>query len=164
MTTRDAAVKNTAIKGTTRSATATTRFTPPRKTTRLPAASTTPTKAAGTPKAASMAPPTREEWHHRLVYGLVELEPVSVNQVCPGGTFTQAHTEVSLPNGIVQMIVGVIYTPSTIQIWCASGAYYEGTLNESGEVVQLLAPVGEPLTPEVEAARDAYAQRVLLGG
>ncbi|MCK6520407.1 Bor family protein [Myxococcota bacterium] len=113
---------------------------------------------------ASLAPPTRVEWHHRLVYGLVELEPVSVAEVCPGGTFTQAHTEVSLPNGIVQMIVGVIYTPSTIQIWCASGAYYEGTLNESGEVVQLLAPVGEPLTPEVEAARDAHAQRVLLGG
>lgn len=113
---------------------------------------------------ASMAPPTRAEWHHRLVYGLVELEPVAVNQVCPGGTFTQAHTEVSLPNGIVQMIVGVLYTPSTIQIWCASGASYHGTLNESGEVVQLLVPVGEPLSAEVEAARDAYAQRVLLGG
>jgi hypothetical protein len=113
---------------------------------------------------ASMAPPTREEWHHRFVYGLVELEPVSVAQVCPGGTFTQAHTEMSLPNGVVQMIVGVLYTPSTIQIWCASGAYYEGTLNESGEVVQLLVPEGATLTPEVEAARDAYAQRVLWGG
>jgi hypothetical protein len=113
---------------------------------------------------ASMAPPTREEWHHRFVYGLVELDPVNVGEVCPGGTFTQAHTEMSLPNGVVQMIVGVLYTPSTIQIWCASGAYYEGTLNESGEVVQLLVPEGATLTPEVEAARDARAQRVLLGG
>ncbi|MCK6517942.1 Bor family protein [Myxococcota bacterium] len=111
----------------------------------------------------SMAPPTREEWHHRFVWGLVELDPVNVATVCPGGTFTQAHTELSLPNGIVNYVIN-IYNPSTIQIWCANGAYYEGTLNESGEVVQLMVPEGAPLSPEVEAARDARAQRVLLGG
>jgi hypothetical protein len=75
---------------------------------------------------------------------------------------------VSLPNGLdpdFRLHSGSrLHNPSTIQIWCASGAYYEGTLNESGEVVQLLVPEGEPLSAEVEAARDAYTQRVVLGG
>ena len=113
----------------------------------------------------SMAPPTHTEWHHRFVAGLIELDPVAVSQVCPGGTFTQATTEVSLPNGLIQtFLFRGLYNPSTIKIWCASGAQYEGTLNESGEVVQLLVPEGEPLSAEVEAARDAYAQRAVLGG
>lgn len=121
---------------------------------------------------ASMAAPSHSEWHHRLLFGIVELDPVAVNQVCPGGGFTQAHTEVSVTNSLAMAglsfctagISAPIYNPSTIQIWCASGAYYEGTLNESGEVVQLLVPEGEPLSAEVEAARIAYTQRVVLGG
>lgn len=58
-------------------------------------------------------------WSHRAVFGLIEFEQTDVKDECPNG-FAEIHTEVSVLNGLAQMILGNIYNPSTIALTCSA--------------------------------------------
>ena len=80
-------------------------------------------------------------FHHRLLFGLVELGgPVRLDQICPNG-FTKIHTETGLVHGLIQYVVGAFvpvgYSPNSVQVWCEDGTAYNATLDEDGLVQTL---------------------------
>lgn len=105
-------------------------------------------------------PSTHDEWHHRMLWGIVEFDkPVNLSALCPNG-FTQVRTEVSFINGLADWgvttlvssvsagaLYGVdLYSPSTISVWCDDGSAFLGVLREDGlveEVVRKVPPGAE---------------------
>lgn len=72
---------------------------------------------AATP--AAMA--TYSRWHHFLIFGLAPLsDNVDIKQVCPSG-LARAESSMSFVNGLVAVLTAGIYTPMTVEVWCAQG-------------------------------------------
>lgn len=96
-------------------------------------------------------------WHHRVINGMVELPgPVKLNELCPSG-ISAIHTELSFPNWAVTYVLGnivpsgaLIYNPSTIKVWCASGAAYEGTYDEAAEAITDASLIPGAMSPDYE--------------
>lgn len=92
------------------------------------------------------AQPTSEVWHHRVLNGIVEIpEKVQTGDDC-SGKVARIHTEVSALNGLVEYGIGIfltpiLYNPSTVQVWCASGSAAKLTVREDGLVD--LAPIAD---------------------
>lgn len=58
------------------------------------------------------------EWHHNIIYGLVEISnPVNVSQTCKNG-FSAIRTERTFLNSLVGGIAGNIYNPMTVSMSC----------------------------------------------
>jgi len=89
-----------------------------------------------TGSAIGAAPDKEIRFHHRLIYGLVELNPVEADQICPTG-IAKVHTEVSFLNWLVQQVTYSLYNPSTVQIWCKSGSAYNVELTEDGDLLSM---------------------------
>jgi hypothetical protein len=85
----------------------------------------------------SSSVPTASEWHHIGIFGLVEFsEPVPLQQICPTG-FAKVHNETSFANGAVTFALGLValnwaYQPSTVSVYCKSGAAYNVDVDEQG--------------------------------
>jgi hypothetical protein len=101
--------------------------------------------------------PEIKDWHHRALWGIVELsDPVDISDVCPHGEFSRIKTKTSVGNSILTMMLGTLYTPSTVQVWCANGDTFRATVTPDGEVLELEAPTGQQelvmpdLSPEPE--------------
>lgn len=56
-------------------------------------------------------------WHHHFLLGIIGEKNVDVKSVCPSGNAT-IKDEVSFVNGLVGALVGIIYYPSTVEIYC----------------------------------------------
>ncbi|MFT5582796.1 MAG: hypothetical protein ACI9VR_000372 [Cognaticolwellia sp.] len=88
--------------------------------------------------------PEIRDWHHRALWGLVELsDPVDISDVCPNGDFARIRTKTSIGNSITTMILGTLYSPSTVQVWCADGDTFRAQVSPAGEVLKLEAPVDQ---------------------
>jgi len=59
-------------------------------------------------------------WVATWVFGLVPATPIDVSKECPNGIAT-VETQMSFPNGLVHLLVGVIYSPRDVKIVCAAG-------------------------------------------
>ncbi len=93
-----------------------------------------------------------KEWQHRALWGIVELsDEVDISDVCPNGQFSRIRTKVSVGNSITTMIFGTLYTPSTVQVWCADGSTFRATVTEEGQVLELEQPVDQ-VVPEALSA------------
>lgn len=93
-----------------------------------------------------------EEWRHRVAWGIIELSgPMDISNVCPDGEFSRIKTSNTLGNSIVGIVVRAVigaggidwYSPSTIEVWCADGTAYRGTIDQDGTVLELEAPVDQ---------------------
>lgn len=96
--------------------------------------------------------PELKDWHHRALWGIVELsDPVDISDVCPNGEFSRIKTKTSLGNSILTMMLGTLYTPSTVQVWCANGDTFRADIKPDGEVLKLEAPMDQvPQMPDPE--------------
>jgi outer membrane lipoprotein SlyB len=66
------------------------------------------------------AEPAEQNWHHNVVFGLVEVsEPVNVNKACPGGVGL-VKSEESFVAGLVNVITLTLYNPSDVIIYCSA--------------------------------------------
>lgn len=64
-----------------------------------------------------------KQWHHHWLFGLIRPQlqrQVDVDRFCPSGNAT-VHQEVSFVNGLVDVLIGVIYSPTTVTIRCDTG-------------------------------------------
>lgn len=109
----------------------------------------------------SGAPTTSDEacWNHRVLWGIIEIEgPLELEEICAGGKFTKVHTEMDIITGLVNFlaasVVGGLYSGNMIYVWCEDGTAYSGPLNGNGQVVELYAPVGQEVPPELGVATD----------
>ncbi len=66
------------------------------------------------------AEPMQRNWHHNVVFGLVEVsEPENVSRACPDG-FAQARSDQTFVAGLVQVLTFGIYNPTDVQIYCTA--------------------------------------------
>lgn len=66
------------------------------------------------------AEPTYEVWHSHWLWGIIGDENVDVNKVCPSGNAT-IKEKTSFVNGLIGGLVGTIYYPTTVEIYCGEG-------------------------------------------
>lgn len=112
-------------------------------------------------------------WHHHWLFGIIRPEHqknVEVAELCPSGNAT-IYEKTSFLNGLVDVLVGIIYSPTTVTILCEDGTRTAIELSEDevAEVVRdpLFLEVVADLVPErmaeVEAAHRIRATPVALG-
>jgi hypothetical protein len=66
------------------------------------------------------ADPAQKNWHHNVVFGLVEVsDPENVSKACPEG-FALAKSEQSFVAGLVQALTLGIYNPTDVAIFCTA--------------------------------------------
>ena len=59
-------------------------------------------------------------WVATWVLGLIPATPIDVSKECPNGVAT-VETSMSFANGLVTMLLGLIYDPRDVKITCAQG-------------------------------------------
>ena len=86
--------------------------------------------------------PDQSIWEHRIINGMVEINPVDTGSICPGG-IAKVHTEVSVLNGLAAYGLGliglprIVYYPGTVQVWCKSGSAYNAEFSKEGELLSM---------------------------
>lgn len=106
-----------------------------------------------------------KHWHHHWLFGLIQpkLQKVlHVDQYCPSGNAT-IHEEVSFVNGVIDVLIGIIYSPTTVTIRCENGTEAEIELTEEQSAALATDPaflrIVEELAPErLEETRLALAR------
>lgn len=86
-------------------------------------------------------------WHHHWLFGLIRpefQEETVVAKLCPSGNAT-IHEETSFLNGLIDVLIGIIYSPTTVTITCADGSQTEVAL----ESEDISAIVTDPLFLEI---------------
>ena len=100
------------------------------------------------------APVVYKHWHHHWLFGLIRpklQEKVALGKFCPSGEAT-IHEEVSFVNGLVNVLIGIIYSPTTVTIQCEDGSQAEVELTADEMVAMTRNPrfldVVQELAPE----------------
>lgn len=112
-------------------------------------------------------------WHHHWLFGIIRpkhQKNVEVAELCPSGNAT-IYEKTSFLNGLVDVLVGIIYSPTTVTILCEDGTRVAVELSEEevAEVVRdpLFLGVVAELVPErvaeVQAAYRMQADLMALG-
>ncbi|MCP4898031.1 MAG: hypothetical protein GY906_13750 [bacterium] len=78
-----------------------------------------------------------EHWHHHWIFGIIGDENVNISEICPSGNAT-IHEERSFLNGIVDVLIGFIYSPTTVTVICAEGGETEIELT-SDKIAMIVA-------------------------
>jgi hypothetical protein len=98
--------------------------------------------------------PRSAQWHHHVLWGLVNLtEPEVLNAVCPQGV-AQVYTRVTFFNWVLSVITGGVYSPTRVDVWCAQAG---GAAPPTGPFSVLVRPTPEAVArwrrafPDLEA-------------
>lgn len=71
-----------------------------------------------------------DEWDHHWLGGLIDPDQELVlREICPSGKAT-IHEEVSFLNGLVALLTGEIYSPTTVTVRCDTGVSADFDLDE----------------------------------
>jgi hypothetical protein len=84
------------------------------------------------------------KWHSHFLYGLIGEKDVAIRDVCPSGNGT-VKDEVSFVNGLVGALIGLIYYPTTVEVYCAEGGHAEVKLTPK----TMRAIASDPVTADV---------------
>ena len=90
-----------------------------------------------------------KHWHHHWLFGTIRpklQKNLDVEKFCPSGNAT-IHQEVSFVNGLIDVLIGIIYSPTTVEIRCDDGQLAEVELD--GE--DIAAIVSDPVFLDVVA-------------
>ncbi|RMH19050.1 MAG: hypothetical protein D6701_05450 [Gemmatimonadetes bacterium] len=98
-----------------------------------------------------------DHWENHWIFGLIGPDDIDVASVCPSGNAT-IHQEMSFLNGLVNALVGGIYSPRTVTIRCAEGGEADVELDEDALLAivtsdAFLSRVGELLPERLGEAR-----------
>ena len=75
-------------------------------------------------------------WHHHWIFGLVGEQNLDIATLCPSGNAT-IHEETTFLNGVIDVLIGIIYSPTTVTVRCDDGVTAEIELDE--EVIDRIA-------------------------
>ena len=87
--------------------------------------------------------PSYGKWHSHFLFGIIGEKDVAVREICPSGNGT-VKDEVSFVNGLVGALVGVIYYPSTVEVFCSDNGGKAATVTLSPATMRNIAR--DPLT------------------
>lgn len=57
-------------------------------------------------------------WNHSIIAGLIPLSEVDVRAACRGNDVLSVTTKMSIPNILLNLLTGAIYSPTTAAIVC----------------------------------------------
>ena len=63
---------------------------------------------------------TYDHWESHWFFGIIGGPEIDLNKVCPSGNAT-IKDEVSFLNGLVGAFIGIVWYPSTVEIYCGQG-------------------------------------------
>lgn len=102
--------------------------------------------------------PAYTKWHSHFLYGIIGEKDVAVREVCPSGNGT-VKDEVSFVNGLVGALIGIVYYPTTVEVYCADGGGKAAMLTLSPATMRAIAI--DPKTGDaVEGIDEAQAQKL----
>lgn len=107
-----------------------------------------------------------KHWHHHWLFGLIRPElqkQLDVDALCPSGNVT-VHQEQSFANGLVAVLIGLIYSPTTVTVQCEGAEMAEVTLPAATVAAITLDPLFLDYVREVAPERLAEAQAALDRG
>lgn len=120
----------------------------------------------------SKSPDYSNMWKSHWFLGLIENNEQDLQKVCPSGNMTIVN-KLSFLNQLIGAFTGLVWHPSTVKVWCGTGAPgigVETTLELSPETMEKLATSPEfaeiirTEAPELEAkyiaAKAAYEMKV----
>ena len=81
-----------------------------------------------------------DHWHNHWVFGIIGDDSVNVTAMCPSGDAT-VHEETTFLNGLVNVLIGVIYSPTTVTVRCDGGRSAALALTPE-QVAEILASPG----------------------
>lgn len=87
------------------------------------------------------------KWAHGFLYGLVPPSTVETASTCPNG-IAKVETQLSFLNQIANILTLGIYTPMTIQVWCAA----PGSDDADAQMLSVRAGASKEETGETLAA------------
>ena len=64
--------------------------------------------------------PTYDHWHSHWLLAIIGEETIDATKVCPSGN-AYVEDRVTFVNGIIGALIGLIYYPSTVRIYCGEG-------------------------------------------
>ena len=106
---------------------------------------------------------TKSFWQAHWLFGLIGEADVDVRTTCPSGNATVKDSWTFL-NSLVSALVGVIYSPTTVEIYCGNGR--TGSLHLTPEQLRQVAVAPETMAwanqvsavkaAELEAAIETY--------
>jgi hypothetical protein len=107
--------------------------------------------------------PTKSFWQAHWLFGLIGEADVDLKTTCPSGNAT-IKDQHSFLNGLVSALVGVIYSPTTVEIYCGTGR--AASLHLTPEQLRQVALAPETLAwanqvspvkaAELQAAAETY--------
>jgi hypothetical protein len=103
-------------------------------------------------------------WHHHWLFGLIRPElqkQLDLEKFCPSGNAT-IHQEQSFVNGLINILIGVIYSPTTVEIRCDAGE--TARIELDGDVVARIVtdPRFEQLVLDLAPDRLAVTRAALV--
>lgn len=60
------------------------------------------------------------EWHSHFLFAIIGDDTVDVKRLCPSGNAT-IRNDVTFLNGLIGVLIGIIYYPTTVEIRCDEG-------------------------------------------
>ncbi len=87
-----------------------------------------------------------QHWHHHWLFGIIGDENINVEDLCPSGNAT-IYEETSFLNGLIDVLIGIIYSPTTVTVLCDDGS--SATIELSEEQVDKI--VSHPRFPDMVA-------------
>jgi hypothetical protein len=61
-----------------------------------------------------------DKWHHGFILGMVEVSgPYDLSKICSRG-WAEIHTETPFAQGLVTVLVGLIYDPQSVTVRCSA--------------------------------------------
>lgn len=105
-------------------------------------------------------------WHHHWIFGLIRPElqkELDLEKFCPSGNAT-IHQKVSFVNGLVDVLIGFIYSPTTVEIRCDNGERARVELSPEEVTAIVTDPLFLEVVAELAPERLAEARLALRDG
>ncbi len=82
------------------------------------------------------------KWHSHWLFGIIGETNVNLKEVCPSGNAT-IKDEVSFVNGLIGSLIGAIWYPTTVEVYCGEGK--AASIQLSPEQMRAIAALPETL-------------------
>lgn len=78
------------------------------------------------------------KWKHGFIHGLVEIEPIEIDRVCPNaGRWLMLKEQMTIPSSLLHMVTMGLYTPRVVMVFCSGGETVTGVLDDEGRVIAI---------------------------
>jgi hypothetical protein len=104
--------------------------------------------------------PEYSAWQSHYFYGLIGESDIDVKSICPSGNATIQDKQ-SFLNSVVYSLIGIIYAPTTVEIYCGDGSTAKLTVTPQQLQAAGMSPEMMEMAREISAAKAAELQSAI---